>query len=125
MASRDSFVATELRQFRFDFLPPHMPPQITKGKWYLETDGVDEYEIVDEQGRSVAALWDRTPDSEIEANAQCVALVPELVRGIYAAMRALRGAVPDNETPETVAQYLSELLKRCYSSPAEGDTIRT
>jgi len=124
MASRDSFVATELKQFRFDFLPPHTAPQLTGGKWYIEGDGCEEFEIVNEEGRPIALLWDRTPDGEMETNAQCIALVPELVRGIYTAMRALRGAVPDNETPETVAQYLSELLKRTYSLPMEGDTIK-
>lgn len=112
------------KKFRFDFLPPHEPPQLTKGRWYIESDGCEEFEIVNEDGLPVALLWDKTPEGQMESNAQCIALVPELVRAVYISMRALRGAMPDDETPETIAAYLTDLLRRTYSYPLVGDTIK-
>ena len=119
------------REFRFEFQGAHNNPcllQITKGFWNIESapEG-DEWDIVSETGKTIATLdlygGVNGDQSELEANAQCISLVPELVRAVYTAMRALRGNMPDDETPQTIALGLEELLKRCYSSPTAGDTI--
>jgi|HubBroStandDraft_1064217.scaffolds.fasta_scaffold85558_4 hypothetical protein len=124
MASEDSSAG---KKFRFEFQGVHNNPcllQITKGPWHIETDGNTEFDIVSEEGKIIASVDAfYTETAEAEANVQCLHLVPDLVRGIYTAMRALRGALPDNETEETVAYGLADLLKRCYSSPELGDTI--
>lgn len=115
-----------MKPFTFDFAEPHQPPQMTEGHWYVEDDGVSEIEIVNEMGEFVANidLRGRVDDPSFWVDAQCIALVPELVRAIYVAGRALRGNLPENETETTIAEKLSALLKRCYSSPEEGGTIK-
>jgi hypothetical protein len=110
-----------------DFTEGALPPSITEGKWSIDSDGVDEIDIVDQHGAIIATL-DRVirPDyaeDSLENDAQCISLVPELVRALHVAMHALRGNIPDNETELTIAKKLNDLLKRCYSSPQEEGTI--
>jgi hypothetical protein len=102
-----------------------MAPEITSGAWKIESDGVDEFDIVSEEGKIITSIDGAFCDSddEMHANVQCLHLVPELVRAVYTSMRALRGAMPDDETPESISQYLSELLRQCYASPELRRTI--
>ena len=100
------------------------PPPISPGKWHIETDGLDDFVIMDEEGGEVAVLdrfscpFGDVGTAQFESNLQCISLVPELVRGIYAAMHALMGNIPDNETEKSIAVQLQDLLKRVYSSPS-------
>lgn len=127
MSSTVSTSSSTAGKFRFDLSEEHKKLlHITKGKWYVETDGHDEFDIVDERGLPLAIVHGAKLNlREMAANAQCFALVPELVRALYVATRALKGSIPDNESPQTIADELSRLLWRCYSIPEEGGTIRT
>lgn len=107
------------KKFDLRFHPQHMPPQITKGKWLLSTDGVDEIDVVDENGNVIASFdaSNYKDREEMLANIQCFLLVPLLVRGVYSGMRALKDNMPDNETADSISNKLSELLRECYCSP--------
>jgi len=118
----DSRKASEAKPFSF-FMPSHRHslPQLPAGKWHVESDGLDEYEILDEKGNVLASFEEGNFESRehMLAMIQCTLLIPQFVPAIYTAMHALRDNVEDDQTAETVAIRLSNLLRDCYSSPKE------
>jgi hypothetical protein len=99
----------------------HSPPQYPTGKWRVESDGLDEYEILDEKGNVIASFDEKNFESRdhMLTMIQCTLLIPQLVPAVYTAMHALRDNVEDDQTAGTVAIRLSNLLRDCYSSPKE------
>lgn len=106
-------------KYKFSFESPHEPPTHTPGPWHVERDNADEVEVLDQSGMFVALIG-----GDNDPNAQCISLVPELVAAVYVAMRALKGTMPDDQSPETISAALSDLLKRCYASSGSDATIR-